>query len=203
MSTNQQKSKRTSAKRRLDFGDEDNDNSVVVLEKEIQVNDEAKSKASFLVPATPEKKKRRRDNKQGISTYFSPVKATDAKKAAAVVVTPEQKDETEPEEKATEESQQHVPIYIHKNVGYQRRGEASISNKLKRVFDLVEEHYLIPADFESNRSFGPLSGTCFEERAVNAYEKGLLKATKTGRAVLICTYCGTVGHEADECPDLI
>lgn len=192
MSTTQRKSKRTSAKRRLDFSDADDDNSVVVLEKEIQV-----------VPATPEKKKRRRNNKQVISTYFSPVKATDAKKAAAIVVTPEQKDETEQEEKAIPESQQHVPIYIHKNVGYQRRGEASISSKLKRVFELVEEHYSIPADFESNRSFGPLSGTCFEERAVNAYEKGLLKATKTSQAVLICTYCGTVGHEADECPDLI
>ena len=202
MSTTQRKSMRTSAKRRLDFGDDDNDNSVIILEKEIQVNDEAKAKTSILVPATPEKKRRRRDTNQGISTYFSPVKASDAKKAA-IVVTPEQKDETEQEEKVTVESQPHVPIYIHKNVGYQRRGEASISDKLKRVFDLVEEHYSIPADFESNRSFGPLSGTCFEERAVNAYEKGLLKAAKTGQAVLICTYCGTVGHEADECPDLI
>ena len=204
-----QKSKRPSAKRRLDFGDdhEQDDNSVVVLEQETKrkSHDKEDSKVSpFFIPATPEKKRRRRDSKQGISTYFSPLKTTDANRAS-VVVTPEKTEDAEIDEIPTEKSS-YVPIYIHKNLNYQRRGHASINVKLKRFFELVEEHYVIPPDFESNRSYGPLSGTCFEERTVNAYEKSLLspkKTSKTGEGIPICTFCGTVGHEQDECPDLI
>ncbi len=185
---------KTSAKRRLDFDDDsgkDNDNPVVVLD-DVEPPKKKLKEPPSVIPATPERKRRRRETKQGISTYFSPVKL-DAKKAT-VVVTPEKKEEPE-----TREEPAHVPIYIHKNLNYQRRGQASLSDKRKRVFELVEEHCLIPPDFENNRKYGPLSGTCFEERAIDAYEKGLLNQS----GVQICTYCATVGHEQDECEELI
>jgi hypothetical protein len=86
---------------------------------------------------------------------------------------------------------------------------------MKRVFDLVEEHYVIPSNFESDRSYGPLSGTCFEERVVNAYDRGLLLPNHQnqnkhpsndegcGSILIICTHCAALGHRQDDCPDLI
>jgi hypothetical protein len=213
---------KAAAKRRLEFGDVDSDAGVVVAKKKrgaksalstvvssYDDNERTITKDSVsVVPATPEKKRRRRrdgdsDHKQGISLYFSPSKTT----KTSAVVTPEKKDDDEKQIRGEEEDklQQHVPIYIHKNLNYQRRGSASLNQKLKRAFDLVEDHYVIPSDFESNRSYGPLSGTCFEERAVNAYDKGLLLPKQSSRkdGVLICCFCSELGHTQDDCPKLI
>jgi len=106
------------------------------------------------------------------------------------------------QEKKADEA--HVPIYIHKNVNYQRRGDASIDEKLKKTFELVESHFFIPEDFERNRSFGPLSGTCFEERAIRAYNLSLLEPKNDADAALeICSHCAVLGHRRSDCPDLI
>ena len=99
---------------------------------------------------------------------------------------------------------------------------------MKQIFDLVEEHYAIPSNFETDiRSYGPLSGTCFEERVVNAYDRGLLlsssvkskrkmktktkkednqqsvETTITDGAVLICSHCADLGHGRNDCLELI
>lgn len=191
--------RKPSAKRRLDFGDDSHETSeedpVVIVESEEPTQKKLKT-STAAIPSTPEQKRRWHDKHetQGISTYFSP---KPAKKAA--VITPEKKEEEKVETEKPKE-QAFVPIYIHKNLNYQRKGQASLNPKRQRVFDLVKDHCVIPDDFETNRRYGPLSGTCFEERAIDAYEKRLLKTTSI---VEICTYCAKVGHEQDECPDLV
>jgi hypothetical protein len=99
----------------------------------------------------------------------------------------------------------YVPTYIHKNLGYQRKGQASLSEKLQKTFALVEEHFAIPDDFEQNKfDYGPQSGTCFEERVVQAYNLSLLEPKDESSAdVEICSHCVKMGHKKNECPVLI
>jgi len=220
MARSNPRSKRTTttAKRRLEFGDDHHQdvNRAVVVENGSEANSPADKEdnikgLSSIVWATPEKKRRRRDdrnNKEGIGMYFSPSKTTTSdRRKTSVMVTPEKKKEENREKETKDRSQyqQHVPIYIHKNLNYQRRGQAILSEKLKRAFDLVEEHYVVPFDFESDQSFGPLSGTCFEERVVNAYDRNLLLPNQPsyGGGILICAQCAKLGHRQDDCPDLI
>jgi hypothetical protein len=223
---------KASAKRRLQFGDDhekesEADVSPMTAGASASASEISVMKgSSSIVLATPEKKRRRRSNdecetdgirnhnKQGIALYFSHPKTTDIRKTS-VLVTPEKKEDEEKGEDQQQQQQQHVPIYIHKNLNYQRRGQAFLNETLKRVFDLVEEHYVIPSDFESNRSYGPLSGTCFEERVVNAYDRGLLLPNHENRhqqlsndegcgsVLVICTHCAALGHRQEDCPDLI
>jgi hypothetical protein len=133
-------------------------------------------------------------------------------------------DDTDMKEAATE----YVPTYIHKNLDYQRRGQASLSVTVQTIFQLVEEYYVIPNDFETNPFYGPLSGTCYEERVINAYNRGMLRSkrweenttttttdttaattttttTTTGiiDGIHICSHCAVIGHMRDDCPELI
>lgn len=185
-----------SAKRRLFTDDHDHDNDGDERER-------VESSSSFVPPmatattaaaaedgvatSTPQKKKAR-------SSYFSP----EAKQAPKAVVTPEKAEEKKDDEEA------YVPTYIHKNLNYQCRGQATLSENLEKTFQLVEEHYVIPWDFETNiRQYGPLSGTCFEERVVNAYNMGDLLPRRQETQVLICSTCAITGHKRVDCPELI
>ena len=236
---------KASAKRRLQFGDDhEKESEADVSPMTAGASASASASASVIsamngsssiVLATPEKKRRRRSNdgcesdeirnhnKQGIALYFSPSKTTTDARKTSVLVTPEKKEDEENGEEQPQQQQQeqqHVPTYIHKNLNYHRRGQAFLNETLKRVFDLVEEHYVIPSDFESNRSYGPLSGTCFEERVVNAYDRGLLLPNHPnenenqnqqpsnddegcGSVLIICTHCAALAHRQEDCPDLI
>ena len=69
--------------------------------------------------------------------------------------------------------------------------------------DIVDEHFSIPKGFEQNREYGPLSGTCYEERAIRAYNLGLLKPVDQTSTVEICSSCASLGHKRVECPELV
>lgn len=108
-----------------------------------------------------------------------------------------------------EEKDEYVPIYIHKNVGYQRFGTAysRLTDGQRAAFNFVVDNYVIPTDFESNRRYGPLSGVCYEERALAAYATNLLEEREEIDSSVIkkgvCSSCGTVGHRRNRCPDLL
>lgn len=108
----------------------------------------------------------------------------------------------QPREKVATKVETYVPTYIHKNLSYKRQGTAPLPSNVKATFDLVQEHYEIPADFEQSRFYGPLSGTSFEERVISAYNSSLLEP-KNGEDVEICSSCVTLGHKRNDCPDLI
>lgn len=96
----------------------------------------------------------------------------------------------------------YVPTYIHKNLSYKRQGVASLPPKVQKTFELVVENFNVPDDFEQNRSFGPLSGTSYEERVITAYNLSQLEP-KEGGYVEICSSCATIGHKRNDCPDLV
>jgi hypothetical protein len=56
---------------------------------------------------------------------------------------------------------------------------------------------------ETNRKYGPISGSTFEHHAIRAYSLGMLKAKNPSVEVEICTACATKGHKRDECPKLV
>jgi len=190
------------AKRRLVFSDD----KIIPATAEKDETKAVSRKVAVAAVATPEKKRQRRDDRdEGITMYFSPASTSEKgnTKEISIVVTPER------HEKKTQQEQQgdasHVPLYIHKNVNYQRRGQAFLSKTFRKVFAFIEDHYVIPSNFESDRSYGPLSGTCFEVRVVEAYERGLLSAkdhhSKTD--IIVCSNCADLGHGRDDCPKLI
>lgn len=153
---------------------------------------------------TPQKKKRR-----GISDFFGPASTPQAKTASsAAIVTPQeakkQKTDKAQDKEEDEKEQEHVPTYLHKNVEYLRKGEAELSDKTQKIYNFVEKHFAIPNGFENDRSFGPLSGVCYEERAIVAYTNNLLKPKNPEvECGEICTCCAMEGHSRDDCPALI
>lgn len=171
----------------------DSDNDEVAV-----VNDTKPKRKRSVPPATAAPSKKTRD----IGTYFS----TPSKTKTSAVVTPEKESILEAKEstvQAMPPSQPvHVPKYIHKNVGYQREGDRNLSALNMKIFGWIKECCVIPNDFESNRSFGPLSGSCYEERVIRAYRLGKLSA-RAGVDDVMCTACGVIGHSQDECPSLL
>ena len=165
------------------------------------------------------------------SSFFSPKRST--KKAATVTPSPSAakkrrsllQDEPEgetPKKKSKKKKQKvdakaavstteepYVPTYIHKNVGYARFGTAldRLSDGQKLAFAFVVDKFEIPADFETNRKYGPLSGTSYEERVLAAYATNGLTPSKDADPDVIrkgiCTFCGELGHKKKLCPELL
>jgi hypothetical protein len=188
--------KRANAQRQL-FDDNDDEIKEVLVST---VPSTASSTDPVSILDTPTKKRRLDDG--GIQTFFSP-------KKGKAVVTPDKREyairlETPVKQKDEKKEAGYVPTHIHKNLSYQRRGQASLSETSGKTFELVEAHFIIPEDLEQNKSFGPLSGSCFEKRAIRAYNLSLLEPKEEGDAVVeICSNCATLGHKRNECPDLI
>lgn len=215
----------SSAKRKLQFGDQREDDDAARRGRKDEENDivppDDEQPSVIFLGETPTKKR-----KHSLPDFFSSA-ASDG--ASAIVVTPEKSEPSatstttltatsKPKNDDVGETKKgddrYVPRYIHKNLNYQGRGLASTSATLRTTFALVEQHYRLPSDLETNRVYGPLSGTCYEERAVEAYNLGLLEpregasggneATATSSAtVSICCHCAVLGHKRDDCPDLI
>jgi hypothetical protein len=153
-----------------------------------------------------ESKKEDKDGKeasQKISPNPSVFESPKKKAKAAAVVTPAKDEEVVSPQKKTE-SKKYVPKYVHKNVQYQTEGEAVLPESRLQAYQLIKDSFVIPDDFEQSRQHGPLSGSCFEERVIKAYNVGSLEPkpdTETG--LEICVHCGTVGHLKVDCDELL
>jgi hypothetical protein len=126
-----------------------------------------------------------------------------------------------------EETCTYVPTYVHKNVGYRSKsscrnneGADGADPKIKIILDFIKTHFVIPSDFEGNRSkYGPLSGSSYEDRVIQAYTLGKLQrrenksksnnedtntpGTTTTTSLDICLQCVQIGHQRINCPTLI
>ena len=132
-----------------------------------------------------------------LEKFMSPV-STKTKRS---VVTPE---EEEKKQEDIDEAELFVPKYIHKNLGYHRQGKSKLDPKKQSAFEQIVETYVIPKDLEQSRAHGPLSGTCFEERVLQAYALGNLAVRQDFEGeTRICTACAEKGHKRNECPTLI
>jgi hypothetical protein len=187
-------SRETRSKRRLEFVDESDDGS-----------GKQPTTASGR-DNTPEQSAPTTTRKRGMEAFLS---SPGAKKKKGAVVTPGEKNQktavvTPLDERKAAAVFEWIPKYIHENVDYRRKGQAKLSPSTLQVFQWVEERFDIPKDLEQNRSYGPLSGTSYEERVIRAHALGKLTAKDPADAdVAICTSCATVGHTRDDCPDLL
>jgi hypothetical protein len=172
----------TRSQRRLEFDDDNDDDSG------------KQPTTAFTRDSTPKQSAPKTTRKRGMEAFLSsPV----SKKTKAAVVTPL-------DERKVAAVSEYVPKYIHKNLDYRVKGRAKLSPSTLQVFQLVEEHFDIPKDIEQNRSYGPLSGTSYEERVIRTYTLGKLTPKDPADAnIAICTSCATVGHRRDDCPDLL
>lgn len=183
---------KNNSKRRLDFAEE---------ESEAPINNPYKQNKSSVkendsTAVTPE---------AGIEKFLT--RNRDSKpKAARQLVTPQKSKEHDIYyESGEEEEEVFKPTHIHANVDYHRRGDLALDATTLKVYRFVRDHFLIPKSFEADYKFGPLSGSCFEERVVRAYSLGELKAKKGLNEVdlQVCTYCGVEGHVKGDCNDLL
>lgn len=173
--------KRDSARRRLVFDDVDTDDVVVGQQYRRAAVPAKRSIQQHLNLASSSAMKENKD------TAFATPRKKKTKMSAG-------EKEVEP----------YVPTYIHKNVSYFRKGVAKLSDATQKTFALVEHNFVIPLDFEQNRKYGPLSGTSFEERAISAYNLGMLPPKHPeSDGIEICSVCAIEGHKRDECPTLI
>jgi hypothetical protein len=97
--------------------------------------------------------------------------------------------------------ERYIPHYLYKNLQYRRKGEADLNTGARKAFNMIEENYLVPQNFESSRIYGPWSGSSYEERLINAYECNLLQPKV--RSIIFCCACGEVGHSRRLCSSLL
>jgi hypothetical protein len=136
---------------------------------------------------------------KGIASYLSPKK----KGKSASIVTPADSARKEAPKAPNDTRDEYVPIYIHKNLEYARKGQsANLSPQRLKVLQWIQEYYEIPKDIEQDRAYGPLSGSSYEDRVIAAYRLGKLTAAGAV-ATVICTACAELGHERDQCPTLV
>lgn len=143
-----------------------------------------------------------RDRKRSLA---NPYQTSKKSKQQKILLTPTTK-QSRRDDIIEEHVDEYVPTYIHKCIDYKRRGESTkLDDITKQVFALVEQHYSLPTDLETNRKYGPKSGICFEEHAIRAYSLGLLEPSNPAAdtVVHICTACAKEGHVRNDCPTLI
>lgn len=180
-----------------------------------------KKGAGFLAGSSPTAKRRKKEKSSSSSSRDAGVAASQKTPSRptithekSAVVTPADEYAIKQEKKAQKQKQktpaEYVPTYIHKNVEYDRLGQRSAADHNNQVHKTVLEcyhwiaaHCDIPADLEQNRRYGPLSGTCYEERAVRAYRLGLIVPQNRDDAPQLCTSCAKLGHAYDACPSMV
>ena len=107
-----------------------------------------------------------------------------------------------------------VPTYINKNIGYTSASicastpltspATTISGDWnwlaeRRAFTNVSKLFVLPADFENDKRWGPKSGITHEQRVLSAYALGKLTPKNEDGAPSICLHCGEVGHLRRDC----
>ena len=100
----------------------------------------------------------------------------------------------------------YYPDHIHYTLDYHHRGELPLDQGTLKAYRFIRQHFLIPCDIESDPKFGAYSGSCFEERAIRAYSLGQLEPKKSNQSessLLVCSYCGDVGHKRERCLKLL
>lgn len=180
---------KNNSRRSLDFEDDDGQAIKNPYKKTRSSN---KSESTAVTPETGVEKRRSRSK--------------DSKpKAARQLVTPEKNKESNLNYDSGDDEDTFKPTHIHANLEYHRRGDLALRATTLKVYRFVRDHFLIPKEFEVDHKFGPLSGSCFEERVIRAYSLGELEAKMglEGCDLHVCTYCGEGGHLKGNCGKLL
>jgi hypothetical protein len=185
-----------STRRRLEFSTEENAPAATSQKR----NKTSTNKPNDSTAVTPE---------SGIGKFLTRNKSDSKPKAARQLVTPQKSDKESDSsiyyQSGDEDAETFKPTHIHANVDYHHRGELALDANTLKVYRFVRDHFLIPATFEVDHKFGPLSGSCFEERVIRAYSLGELEPKGEGKKndLLVCTYCGEEGHVKGDCSELL
>ena len=217
-----------SSKRSLNFDDDHDNHNLSPDIIDVDQLEPANPPSSFSQVTPSKKKQKKNHNKRNLDDYFkSPAKTpycaadvnnkdSSVRSDIAVVTPPDEKrsktvkedddelvEDIEENDHSAGENHDYIPTYLNKNIEYYRRGETTLDPMTKKVFDLVTKHYVVPNGFENCRSYGPKSGVSFEQRVIAAYATHSFQPKIGAARVQICTACATVGHDRDDCPELL
>ncbi|KAL7515806.1 hypothetical protein ACHAWX_000882 [Stephanocyclus meneghinianus] len=199
-----------SSRRRLDFSGENGESTTVDSYKKLKpAKNETNDSSSAVTPEAGSKRCFTRNKSKDLSNK-EPKSArklvTPLKDDTADIFGDSEDDHSQFYRSGDEEqdSKLYKPTHMHTNVTYRRRGELALDQRTLKAYRFVRDHFLIPSTFENDYKFGPLSGSCFEERVIRAYSLGQLAPRKTtASSLLVCTYCGEEGHKKESCADLL
>ena len=186
---------KNNSRRRLDFSECDNNDAIInPYEKRNSL-----ANTADVTTVTPE---------TGIGKHSSRNKYDSKPHAARQLVTPQKDKESNPAlyyQSDNEDESIFKPKYIHFNVGYHPRGELALDARSLKVYRFIRDHYLIPSTFEVDYTYGPLSGSSFEERVLRSYSLGQLEVRGGLHEcdLQVCTYCGEEGHMKGHCNKLL
>jgi hypothetical protein len=199
------KRKASASQRKLNFDahGKDSAHAIVVLDEEEHIPQEENDLRSRDRKRSSTSISKQSKLDHGMDSFVSPKKQS--RSTPTAVVTPAE----EPKRSGSLKDASYIPTYIHRNVDYVSRNEAtgSLSPIKAKIIQWILDHYNVPNDLEQNRAFGPLSGSSYEDRMIAAYSVGKLvrRSTVDGQSdsAMICTACAETGHLRDKCPTLV
>ena len=106
------------------------------------------------------------------------------------------------------ENRAHRPRSIYRKVNYEAEDEpekrTALDPRKERLMQHIKATYAVPADLETSRAYGPLSGLTYADRLVRAFETSLLRP----KTALVgdwrrCWRCEKGGHLSWDCPSLV
>ena len=157
------------------------------------------AKRSSSVKTTPQKKEAKKSDKKGSKSVFTKV---NNKKPVTKESSPSESSGTASKENKLSSKEVYVQTAYHKKVNYLVKGEAKdLSDVEVTVVEFIESNYLIPHDFEIEKTqYGGLANLCYERRLIQCYnsKRLLLGAGKDSR--IMCYKCACFGHKFRYCP---
>jgi hypothetical protein len=199
------KRKASTSQRKLNFDahGKDSAHAIVVIDEEEHIPQEDDDMRSRDRKRSSSSFSKQSKLHHGMDSFVSPKK--EIRSTPSAIVTPAE----EPKHSGSLKDASYIPTYIHRNVDYLRRNEAtgSLSPIKARIVQWILDHYDVPIDIEQNRTFGPLSGSSYEDRLIAAYSLGKLVRRSivddSSDSAMICTACAETGHVRAKCPTLV
>jgi hypothetical protein len=197
------KRKASTTQRKLNFDahGKDSAHAIVVIDEEERIPQEENDLLSRDLKRSSSALSKKSKLHHGMDSFVSPQK--EGRPTPSAIVTPAE----EPKRSGSLKDAPYIPTYIHRNVDYLGRNEASgsLSTMKAKIIQWILDHYDVPDDIEQNRAFGPLSGSSYEDRVIAAYSVGKLirRSTVGDDCAMMCTACAETGHVRDKCPKLV
>ena len=98
--------------------------------------------------------------------------------------------------------------FLHESLRYKGKGKVSIKPEQRAALQFINERFAVPDEnvLADASEFGPLSGTCYEERVLSSYVSGKLSKKSNCddvEACTVCVTCGMQGHRYTSCKQVL
>lgn len=168
------------------------------------------SKLFELMSNSPSATQRKRKSMEAMSRVDADTKSPFAFFQSANTATTEQE----------KENAQSSESHLQQSLNYSKKGRKAIKSAERAALQFINERYDVPNEVSmESTAFGPLSGTCYEERVLNTFADGKLSpylkpeyrhahSTDNDKEAIntlctVCVTCGLPGHTYTTCQKVL